>query len=64
MIALACRLCGHVVTPDAAVIPQPCPSCRRETVWTTAPSTGLMKAPAMWTDEDYRFLRSIRIHAD
>jgi hypothetical protein len=62
-LILYCRLCG-VGYGSVGEIPAQCPNCRRETRWTTSPSTEALASTIMWTREDRRFLRSMRIGAE
>ena len=57
-----CQLCDH----GAEQRQDPgwkCPACARWTRWSTVPSTWFLSQPQTYTDNDRRFLRSLRIDA-
>lgn len=61
MALLFCKLC-HVGYASIGEIPPQCPACNRDTRWTT--QRPLNRTPELWTEEDWRLLKSLRIESD
>jgi hypothetical protein len=62
MVLLFCKLCQTPFESHGGEIPFICPTCNRETKWTTSLK---QNGPDMkWSHEDLRFLRSNRIAPD
>lgn len=62
-VILFCKLCDRG-TPYTGEIPERCEACGRVTKWSTSSMKDRQAAAIMWTAEDRRFLRSMRIGTD
>ena len=58
MMPLLCRHCGHWYQPER-VVPEICPFCEQAAHWMTD-----KPKPVQFTENDRRFLKSIRIAAN
>lgn len=64
-VILYCQLpaCGKGMA-STGKIPVRCPSCGRETKWSTSSLRDSLLSAILWTAEDRRFLRSLRIASE
>lgn len=58
-----CKDCGTAFQL-MGMFPLTCPTCLKPAVWTTTAPSGSTPEPDIFTDEDRRFLRAMKIGAD